>query len=102
MVLETLGGGWIAEEALAITFYCALVEPDVRRTLLLAVNHSGDSDSTGSMVGQLLGAAHGIQAIPPEWIAAVEGREIMERLAEDFAARFVDGSKLGWEVYPGV
>jgi len=100
-VLETLGGGWIAEEALAITFYCALVEPNVRRALLLAVNHSGDSDSTGSMVGQLLGAAHGIQALPTEWVAAVEGREIIERLAEDFAVRFVDGRKLDWEVYPG-
>lgn len=70
--------------------------------LLLAVNHSGDSDSTGSMVGQLLSAAHGVQALPPAWVAAVEGREIIERLAEDFAVRFVDDRKQEWEVYPGV
>jgi len=101
-VLETLGAGWIAEEALAIAFYCVLVEPDVRRSLLLAVNHSGDSDSTGSLVGQLLGTAHGAQGLPPEWIAGVEGREIVQRLAEDFAVRFVDDRKLDWEVYPGM
>jgi ADP-ribosylglycohydrolase len=99
--LETLGGGWVAEEALAIAFYCVLVEPDPRRALLLAVNHSGDSDSTGSMVGQLLGAAHGLAAIPAEWVAAVEGREVIERLAEDFAKRFVDNRELDWAQYPG-
>jgi ADP-ribosylglycohydrolase len=52
--VRSLGGAWIAEEALAIGVYCALVYPepsDLRRALLLAVNHSGDSDSTGSVCG---------------------------------------------------
>ncbi len=31
---------------------------------LLAVNHSGDSDSTGSIAGNLLGAMHGLDALP--------------------------------------
>lgn len=53
--LTQLGGGWIAEEALAIALYCALSTADFRTGVMLAVNHSGDSDSTGSMVGQLLG-----------------------------------------------
>jgi len=30
-----------------------------RDALLLAVNHSGDTDSTGALTGQLLGAAGG-------------------------------------------
>ena len=54
--IETLGGGWVGEEALAIGLCCALVAPDVRSGLELAVNHSGDSDSTGSIAGNLLGA----------------------------------------------
>src|SRR6185312_7352084 len=49
--IETLGGGWVGEEALAIGLCCALVAPDVRAGLLLAVNHGGDSDSTGSIAG---------------------------------------------------
>lgn len=100
-IVESLGAGWVAEEALAITFYCALAAADVRGALLLAVNHSGDSDSTGSMVAQLLGAAHGVGALPLEWVAAVEGRDVIDQLAEDFAARFVDGRELAWERYPG-
>jgi hypothetical protein len=38
---------------------CALAAPDVRAGLLAAVNHGGDSDSTGSIAGNLLGAHHG-------------------------------------------
>jgi ADP-ribosylglycohydrolase len=99
--VETLGGGWVAEEALSIAFYCALVEPDPRRALLLAVNHSGDSDSTGSMVGQLLGAAHGVGAVSPEWLDALRGRELIERVAEDFALAFMDRAEIDWARYPG-
>jgi ADP-ribosylglycohydrolase len=77
------------------------VEPDPRRALLLAVNHSGDSDSTGSMVGQLLGAAHGVGAVSPEWLDALRGRELIERVAEDFALAFMDRAEIDWARYPG-
>jgi ADP-ribosylglycohydrolase len=63
-LVESLGAGWVAEEALAIGVYCALVAEDVRTALLLAVNHSGDSDSTGSICGNLLGALHGETVLP--------------------------------------
>ncbi|GAA3058648.1 hypothetical protein GCM10020000_46790 [Streptomyces olivoverticillatus] len=53
--VQSLGEGWVAEEALAMGLYCALVAEDVRHGLLLAVNHGGDSDSTGSVCGNLLG-----------------------------------------------
>lgn len=51
--VEALGGGWIAEEALAIGLYCALVGRDFAHGVLLAVNHGGDSDSTGAIAGNL-------------------------------------------------
>ncbi|WP_328733251.1 ADP-ribosylglycohydrolase family protein [Streptomyces caniferus] len=94
--VETLGGGWIAEEALAIAVYCALArpaDPAPRRTrvesaFLLSVNHSGDSDSTGSICGNLLGAHHGDLALPPSWLTAVEGRGTITELADDFSAAF--------------
>ncbi len=85
--VEALGGGWVGEEALAIAVYCALVhENDLRRALLLAVNHSGDSDSTGSIAGNILGALHGTAAIPPEWLEQLELRTEIERLANDLHA----------------
>ncbi len=95
--IERLGGGWVAEEALAIGVYCALAHPhpaDVRAALLLAVNHSGDSDSTGSICGNLLGAWHGETALPPDWVVDVEGRGTILELADDLAAEHTQRGQL--------
>jgi ADP-ribosylglycohydrolase len=95
--LESLGSGWIAEEALAIGLYVALTHPRPDRmldALALAVSHSGDSDATGSICGQLLGALHGETAIPPELAFAVEGRTTIVMLADDLALEFTGGDRL--------
>ena len=89
--LPQLGGGWIAEEALAIALYCALSAPDFRSGVVLAVNHSGDSDSTGSMAGQLLGAMHGAASIPMSWRTPLELEAVVEAMAYDLAT-FADWS----------
>ncbi|WP_250289850.1 ADP-ribosylglycohydrolase family protein [Streptomyces atroolivaceus] len=84
--VESLGAGWVAEEALAIAVYCALVLPgadDIAEALLLSVNHSGDSDSTGSVCGNLLGAHHGDVPLPASWLALTEGRSVIAGLADD-------------------
>jgi ADP-ribosylglycohydrolase len=80
--IEALGGGWVAEEALAIALYCARVAPDVESALRLSVNHGGDSDSTGSIAGQLVGALHGEAALPARWLEALELRGEIERVAD--------------------
>lgn len=87
--LESLGAGWIAEEALAMGVYSALATPDVTDALLLSVNHSGDSDSTGSICGNLLGARHGDHGLPQEWLERIEGRATITVLADEFAAECV-------------
>ncbi len=82
--IESLGAGWTGEEALAIALFCALVHPnDFAACVLLAVNHSGDSDTTGALAGNLLGAMLGREAIPPDWIEAIELRTEIERVAQD-------------------
>lgn len=88
--VERLGAGWVAEEALAIALYCALVARDFRSGVLLAVNHGGDSDSTGSLTGQLLGVQGGEAVIPTRWLVALEGRDVIEQVAEDLSRHFVD------------
>lgn len=89
--VESLGGGWVAEEALAIAVYCALAHPDdLRSALVLAANHSGDSDSTAAICGNLLGAALGEEALPEDWLELLEGRETIERLADDLHAEITD------------
>jgi ADP-ribosylglycohydrolase len=92
--VASLGEGWTAEEALAIGVYCALVAQDMRHGLLLAVNHGGDSDSTGSVCGNLLGALHGETALPPLWLAELEGRATILELADDFAMEMTQGPAL--------
>ncbi|MCX6153781.1 MAG: ADP-ribosylglycohydrolase family protein [Candidatus Kapabacteria bacterium] len=79
-IVEMLGGGWIAEEALSIALYCALdYQEDFQKALILSVNHSGDSDSTGAITGNILGTYIGIEAIPKKWIDEVEmSSEILE------------------------
>lgn len=84
--VQQLGAGWVAEEALAIAVYAALrAEGDFRRGVLLAVNHSGDSDSTGAIAGNLLGALLGEAALPPEWVEPLEAREVITTVADDLA-----------------
>ncbi|MEV6160574.1 ADP-ribosylglycohydrolase family protein [Streptomyces sp. NPDC052052] len=89
--VETLGAGWVAEEALAIAVYCALVLPgadEVAPALLLSVNHSGDSDSTGAICGNLLGARHTDVHLPPSWLVATEGRAVITEVADDLCMEF--------------
>ncbi|MEU8250335.1 ADP-ribosylglycohydrolase family protein [Nonomuraea sp. NPDC048916] len=99
--VETLGGAWVAEEALAISVYCALVSgDDIRQALLLAVNHSGDSDSTGAVCGNLLGARYGETALPQPWLSRLEGRDTITELADDFTTQFTGGG-IPRDKYPG-
>ncbi len=81
-----LGQGWIAEEALAIAVCCALVGHEPEDAIRLAVNHDGDSDSTGSIAGQLVGALHGPDALPDRWLDQLELRPEIERIAAQLAA----------------
>ncbi|GAB2657553.1 hypothetical protein GCM10027271_15210 [Saccharopolyspora gloriosae] len=83
-----LGQGWVGEEALAIGLYAVLATGGVREALLLSVNHSGDSDSTGMVCGNIAGALHGIHALPPEWLQALELRDVVEALARDALTEF--------------
>lgn len=81
--LSKLGQGWVAEEALAIAVFCAARARDFDSGIIMAVNHDGDSDSTGSMTGQLLGAMLGMSAIADRWLASLELRDAIETIADD-------------------
>ncbi len=109
--ISQLGQGWIAEEALAISIYCALVARNFKHGVILAVNHDGDSDSTGSITGNLLGAMHGVRAIPAKWLEPLELREVITSLAEDLYAfkdweigKYSENAEMNqriWQKYPG-
>jgi ADP-ribosylglycohydrolase len=82
--IAKLGEGWIAEETLAIAIYCALkYEHDFDKALITAVNHGGDSDSTGAMTGSILGTYLGYDAIPAKYKTHLELHDRILELADD-------------------
>lgn len=108
--IAELGRGWVAEEALAIAVYCALVAEDFQQGVVLAVNHDGDSDSTGSITGNLLGAELGLDAVPLSWLATLELHNVIAEIADDlceFPQWRLDPERKDaftdrlWEKYPG-
>ena len=81
--IHQLGEGWVAEETLAIAVYCALrYENDFDMALRTAVNHNGDSDSTGAVCGNILGAYIGYNSIPKKYKERLELHDLIVKVAD--------------------
>lgn len=99
--IQIIGEGWVGEEALAISVYCSLKFSDnFERGTLAAVNHSGDSDSTGSITGAILGTLLGVELIPGHWVRNVEELDRIKKIADDMFRIFKNGKELSFEEYP--
>lgn len=81
--IDDFAGGWGAEQVLAIWLWCALTSRSVEEGVIAAVSHSGDSSSTGLVVGYLLGAMYGAGAIPDRWLERLELQQVIAQVAED-------------------
>lgn len=82
--IHQLGAGWVAEETLGIAIYCALkYQDDFSAGIRAAVNHSGDSDSTGAVTGNILGALCGYEAIEEKWKQHLELSDVILEMADD-------------------
>jgi ADP-ribosylglycohydrolase len=100
VTIAALGAGWVGEEALAIAVHCALTAADFRSGVLAAVNHGGDSDSTGAICGNLLGASLGSEAIDGDLLSGLEGRDVITQVADDLHAVFTCGQGPDADRYP--
>jgi len=105
---RSLGQGWTGDEALAIAACCALYAATPAAAILAAVNHSGDSDSTGSITGNIIGACHRTAALPDSWLDALDGSELVAQVAADAAAEILEPPGREdtvpaewWDSYPG-
>ena len=82
--IHSLGAGWIAEETLAIAIYCACkYQDDPIKGIIAAVNHNGDSDSTGSIAGNILGAWNGMSKFDEYWVNNLEVNDVIIEIADD-------------------
>ena len=85
--IPLLGEGWVGEETLYIAIYCtARYKTDLTAALIAAVNHNGDSDSTGAVTGNMIGAVLGYENIPACWTEKLELHDELLRLADDLCS----------------
>jgi len=82
--IHRIGEGWVAEETLGIAIYCALrYQNNFSAGVIAAVNHNGDSDSTGAVTGNILGALLGYEAIDAKWKTDLELHDVILEISDD-------------------
>ena len=82
--IHRLGEGWVGDEALYISLYCCLRHPDdFSAAVIASVNHKGDSDSTGAITGNILGAMLGLDAIEEKWKTKLELYPLLIDVADE-------------------
>jgi ADP-ribosylglycohydrolase len=85
--INELGEGWVAEEALAIAIYsCLKYSNSFEDAVVCAVNHDGDSDSTGAIAGNIIGAYLGEEAKPDYYKDNVELKDVILEIADDLSS----------------
>ena len=78
-----LGGGWVAEETLAIAVFSVIRHiDDFNACMICSVNHGGDSDSTGAVAGNIIGAILGYEAIPDKFTKSIQLKELLITTAD--------------------
>lgn len=78
-----LGGGWVAEETLAIAIFSVIRHIDnFNACMICSVNHGGDSDSTGAVAGNIIGAILGYSAIPYKFTESIQLKDLLITTAD--------------------
>ena len=65
-------------DAMAMALHVVYTTKSFEEAIIKVVNLRGDSDSVGSVVGQIAGAYYGLKDIPSEWIKVVEKWDYQE------------------------
>ena len=82
--ISRLGEGWVGEETLAIAVYAVARHVDsFEDVLITVVNHDGDSDSTGAVAGNIIGAIVGYDAIPEKFKEHLELHDVILSVSDD-------------------
>lgn len=85
--IRQIGEGWVGEEACYIAAYCLKKHlADSEKAIIAAVNHNGDSDSTGAVAGNFVGALHGYAALPDHFKQNLELRDIILKISDQLMA----------------
>ena len=81
--IEKIGAGWTGDEALAIALFSNLRHMNnFKHTIISAANHSGDSDTTAAIAGNISGIINGTPNIPTSWKKSVPLKELLSQYAK--------------------
>lgn len=69
-------GGFVTH-TLRAALWCNLTSSSYEEAVLKAVNLGDDSDTTGAVCGALAGILYGKEAIPREWVAALQAKALI-------------------------
>jgi ADP-ribosylglycohydrolase len=75
-------GGFVLESVPAALYYFLRFRDDPEEAIIAAVNETRDADTVGAMAGTLVGAAHGVEALPSRLLEPLEYRERLTALGE--------------------
>jgi len=81
--IVAIGEGWTGDEAFGIGVYAALATDSLEKSIVMAANHGGDTDSTAAIAGNIAGARDGIGAVPERWLRELELKNILEEISEE-------------------
>ncbi len=82
LAIPLIGGGWVGDEALAIAIYACLKYDNFEDAIICAANHDGDSDSTGAIAGNIMGAYLGYDKIPDYYKDNIEAKNILLEMSD--------------------
>lgn len=67
-------GAYLLETVPSVLFILERYRDDLEEALVRAVTDTWDNDTIATIVGAVLGALHGVDAIPQRWLAGLSGR----------------------------
>lgn len=88
--IKLIGEGWVAEETLAIALYSCLKYDNFTDAIICSINHDGDSDSTGSVAGNIMGLIVGYENIDSYYKESIELSNIILEVADDLSKTITD------------
>lgn len=75
---KDLGSGGFVRDTNCAALWCLAVSESYEECVLRAVNLGDDTDTTAAVAGALAGIVYGVDAIPPAWMEALRGKDIIE------------------------
>lgn len=91
---EIQNGGYVVD-ALQADLYYALDAETAEEAIVRAVNASGGTDTVGAITGAVAGARFGDDALPQEWLDAIDESDELRQLAQDLTEVSVPDGETG-------